>query len=169
MYYFSYRKYVYFLIIFNNNSKYIILLFFSYIYINIKFLFFFLQRKKNIYIWFIDNIIISIIIINIISTHTYLLLEDPNVVRSPRSALNHRKSLVGFHWGDFLVPKRHFLLSNVSARPVCCWLDCFQIPLRYQFFLYLQLLPLKKKKYRYYNTYHHFFRSLSLISLSINL
>lgn len=47
--------------------------------------------------FYTDNIIISIIIINIISTHTYLLLEDPNVVRSPRSALNHRKSLVGFH------------------------------------------------------------------------
>lgn len=80
---------------------------------------------------------------NIISSLTCLLLKDPNVVRSPRSALNHRKSLVGFHWGDFLVPKRHFLPSNVLARPECCWLDCFLIPLRYQFFLYLRLLPLK--------------------------
>lgn len=51
---------------------------------------------------------------------TCLLSKDPNVARSPRRALNHRKSLVGFHRRDFLVPRRHFLLSNVSARLECC-------------------------------------------------
>ena len=43
-------------------------------------------------------ILTNIVMTNIIRilSFTYLLLKDPNVVHSPHSALNHRKSLVGF-------------------------------------------------------------------------